>query len=354
MRMKWLAAAMVCGLAAAQTSVDEPMPRQSDITINPTFVLAPTTVTNKEGDFITGLQTQDFTLYDNERPQKINVDVVYRPISMVIAVQASNMVDKVLPDIQRMGNVLQDLVIGDEGEAAVLAFDHRIRTMQDFTSDSGRISDALKKINAGSSSHVMIDASMEAIRMLRSRPVNRRRILLLFSETRDRGSQGRIRDALIAAQFANVLVYSIDISHMMTDLTGEAMPPRPDPIPAEAQHVPPFAPGTPTSIDSDSRNLGNWLNVLPEIFTAAKYKFVDNPVEVLTRYTGGRQYGFIKEKALERAMHQLGDELHSQYFLSYQLPEKREGGFHRIRVEVDKANLVVRTRPGYWVGPEEH
>lgn len=353
-RSRWLAVAAACGMLAAQTPVDEPMPEKSDITVPVNVVLAPTTVTDKDGNFIVGLGQGDFTLYDNDRPQpQLVVDVNYRPISMVIAVQASNMVDKVLPDIQRMGNVLQDLVIGDQGEAAVLAFDHRIRVMQDFTADSGRISDALKKITAGSSSHVMIDASMEAIRMLRSRPPDRRRILLLFSETHDRGSQGRIRDVLEAAQFANVLVYSIDISHFLTDVTGTAMPPRPDPIPAEAQHVPPFAPQTPTSIDSDTRDLGNWLNTLPEIFTAAKGIFVDNPVQTLTRYTGGRQFAFIKERALEKAMSQLGDELHSQYFLSYTLPSPRVGGFHRIRVEVDKANLVVRTRPGYWVGPEQ-
>src|SRR5581483_11140252 len=192
-------------------------------------------------------------------------------------------------------------VIGDQGEAAVVAFDHRIRTLQDFTPDSTKIADALRKITPGSSSHVMIDASMEAIRMLRSRPQDHRRILLLFTETRDRGSQGRIRDALNAAQFADVLVYTIDISHLMTELTGTPIPPRPDPIPPEAQHVPGYAPQTPTMIDANTRDLGNWLNVFPEIFTTAKYVFVDNPAETLTKFTGGRQYSFVKQKALERA-----------------------------------------------------
>ncbi len=349
---RWLVLPSISAVLWAQTSVDEPMPRTSDFYTPVNIVVAPTTVTDKEGNFIVGLQRSDFTLYDNDKPQQLTVDVTYRPISMVIAVQASNMVDEVLPEIRRMANVIDDLVIGDQGEAAVVAFDHRIRTMQDFTSDSGKISDALKKINSGSSSHCMIDASMEAIRMLRSRPPERRRILLLFSETRDRGSQGRIRDVLTAAQFNNVLVYSIDISHVMTDLTGKDLPPRPDPIPAEAQHVPPFAPQTPTSIDANTRDLGNWLKVLPEIFTAAKYTIVDNPVEVLTKFTGGRQYSFVKQKALERALGQLGEELHSQYFLSYPLPTVRQSGFHTIRVEVDRASLVVRTRPGYWVGPE--
>src|SRR5579884_378 len=339
-------------LAPAQTPVDEPMPRASDFPINVRNVLAPTTVTDKNGDFIAGLQPSDFTLFDNDRPQRLNVDVSYRPISLVIAVQDNNMMNDVLPQIQRMGNVLEALVIGDAGEAAVIAFDHRIRVMQDFTSDSGKITDALKKITPGSSSHRMIDASMEAIRMLRSRAPERRRVLLLFSETRDGSSEGRIREVLREAQLNNVLVYTVDISHVMTELTGKAIPPRPDPIPAEAQHVPGYAPQTPTAIDTNTRDLGNWLNIIPEIFTAAKYKIVDNPATVLTQYTGGRQYSFVKQKTLERDLSQLGEELHSQYMLSYAPNDLNQGGFHHIRVEVDRAGLVVRTRPGYWVGPE--
>jgi len=46
----------------------------------------------------------------------------------------------------------------------------------------------------------MVDAVNQGINMLRTRPQNRRRIILLISETRDRGSEGRRRDVLIAAQ----------------------------------------------------------------------------------------------------------------------------------------------------------
>src|SRR5581483_12108455 len=119
------------------------------------------------------------------------------------------------------------------------------------------------------------------------------------TETRDGSSEGRIREVLREAQMNNVFVYTVDISHVMTELTGKSIPPRPDPIPAEAQHVPGYAPQTPTMIDSDTRDLGNWLKVIPEIFTATKYMIVDNPATVLTNYTGGRQYSFIKQKTLE-------------------------------------------------------
>jgi hypothetical protein len=35
--------------------------------------------------------------------------------------------------------------------------------------------------------------------------------------------------------------------------------------------------------------------------------------------------------------------------LSYSPNNQIEGGFHEIRVVVNRPNLEVRTRPGYWV-----
>jgi VWFA-related protein len=328
-----------------------PAPEQGDeapIRVPVNVVIAPTTVTDRVGTFVTGLQPGDFTLYDNNHQQKTVVDVNYRPISMVVAVQANNMVEDILPKIQRMGNVLDALVVGQAGEVAVIAFDHRIRTMLDFTTDSGKISDTLKKINAGSSSSRMIDATVAGIRMLRSRPEERRRILLLISEKRDIASSGRLKEALNYAQFSNVTIYSVDISHLMTNLTGKPIPPRPNPIPPGGQHMPNGSTATPTDIDQNV-NVGNWVPAFEEIFKEAKGVFVKSPVEAFTKLTGGREFSFITQPALERSLTQLGEELHSQYFISYHPDDLTEPGFHTIRVEVDRGGLTIRTRPGYWV-----
>ena len=336
-------------LALAQQPAQAPEDEEPfRIPLSVNVVIAPTTVTDKVGDFVTGLLPGDFALYDNNHPQKIIVDVNYRPISMVVAVQANNMVEDILPKIQKMGNVLDSLVVGQAGEVAVIAFDHRIRTMLDFTTDSGRISDTLKKVTAGSSSSRMIDATIEGIRMLRRRPEERRRILLLISEKRDIASAGRLKEALNYAQFSNVTIYSVDISHMMTSLTGHPIPPRPNPIPPGGQHMPTGGTATPTDIDQNY-NVGNWIPAFEEIFKEAKGVFVKSPVDAFTKLTGGREYSFITQPALEHALTQLGEELHSQYFLSYHPDDLTEPGFHNIRVEVDRGGLTIRTRPGYWV-----
>jgi len=343
-----IALASVFALAQEQT----PLPSSDEvIRANVNYVIAPTTVTDKVGDFVSGLQPGDFALYDNERPQKIIVDVSYRPISMVVAVQASYNVGDILPKIQRMGNVLGSLVVGQSGEVAVIAFDHRIRTMLDFTTDSGKIADSLKKIHAGSSSSRVIDATMAGIRMLRSRPEERRRILLLISEKRDVASSGHVKEALNYAQFSNVTVYSVDISHLMTSLTTQAMPSRPDPIPPGGQHLPTGGTATPTDIEQNY-NVGNWVPAFEEIYAAGKRIFVKSPVDAFTRLTGGREYSFITQSKLENALAQLGEELHSQYFISYHPDNTSETGFHSIRVEVDRGGLTIRTRPGYWLAPQ--
>jgi VWFA-related protein len=327
----------------------------SDETIKATVnvVLAPVTVLDRRGDYVSGLQPQDFRLQDNGKEQNIQVDVAFQPISLVIAVQANDHVEGMLPKIAKIGAMIQPLVIGEQGEAAVMAFDHRFRTMQDFTSDSTKVENALKKITPGSQSSRLIDAVIESVRMLRSRPGNRRRILLLVSETRDKGSEGKVRDALIDIQMNNVSVYSVDISRMMAGLTSRPTDPRPDTLPPAMHPMPPNVPATPTTVMQTTGSQGGSAEFVPllvEIFKGTKAIFVDNPPEVFTRGTGGTEYSFGKQKGLEDAISKIGAEIHSQYLISYNPNNKEEGGFHEIKVEVNSADAkTVRTRPGYWL-----
>lgn len=336
----------VCLGQAPQSKED--MPKRSDIVVPVNVVISPTTVLNKNGDYVNGLTINDFKLYDNNRPQRITADIGQEPLSLVVAVQTTSMLNDILPKIQRIGTMLDDLVVGAGGEAAVIAFDHRIRVVQDFTSDAGKMQIAMKSLTPGSSTSALIDATEQAVRMLSKRPEQHRRVLLIISEKRDKGSEGKLREALEAAQFANVTIYSIDISHMQAQLTGKSEPPPPDPFPAPAQHLPAGAVQTPTTVDIQ-RNSGNFVPLFVDIFKATKSIFVDDTLDVFTRYTGGKEYTFLRQKDLEKAVTAIGEELHSQYLLSYTPDNLDEGGFHDIRVEVNRPRLEVRTRPGYWV-----
>ncbi len=318
------------------------------IVVTTNVVIAPTTVRDRNGDFVNGLQLQDFELYDNNKLQKVSADVRDEPLSLVVAVQRSSNTEFLLPKIQQIGTMLNQMVAGQDGEIAVVGFDHRIQVMQDFTNEGAKISEAMKKMTPGSSNHAVIDAVNQSLRMLRNRPPDRRRVLLLIAEKRDRGSELRLREALTEAQFANVSIYSLDISTVVLALTDKGIPPRPPSVPAEAQHMPGGYPATPTMIEQNYY-MGNYVPVFVDIFKAVKSVFVDDTLDVFTRFTGGREYAFIGEKSLEKAIAGISDELHSQYLLSYSPNNQTEGGFHEIKVIVNRPNLEVRTRPGYWV-----
>jgi VWFA-related protein len=217
-----LLVALCCAAVFAQQTPQPPLPEGTpQFRTSVEVVTAPVTVLDRDGNYVNGLQPNQFHLYDNDKEQNIQVDVSYQPISLVICLQANAHVDSILPQIRNIGNLIEPLVIGDQGEAAVIAFDHRIRVLQDFTNDSAKVTDAIKKISAGSTSSRMIDAVDEAIRMLRSRPQNRRRIVMLVSETRDIASEGRLRESLMAAQLFNVTVYTVDISRLVTTLMAK-------------------------------------------------------------------------------------------------------------------------------------
>ncbi len=318
------------------------------IVVNTNIVIAPTTVRDRDGEFVNGLQLQDFELYDNNKLQKVNADVRDEPLSLVVAVQRSSNLTDFLPKIQRIGTQLNQLVAGQDGEIAVVGFDHRMEVMQDFTNEGAKVSEAMQKMTPGSSNHAVVDAVNFSIRMLAHRPPDRRRVLLLIAEKRDRGSELRLREALTESQFANVSIYSLDISTIVAALTDKGIPPRPPPIPAEAQHLPGGGTSTPTTMEQNYYN-GNYVPVFVDIFKAVKSVFVDDTLDVFTRFTGGREYSFVGEKSLEKAISGISDELHSQYLLSYSPNNQTEGGFHDIKVVVNRPKLEVRTRPGYWV-----
>ena len=349
----WAAPICTVGFAQAPGTLDPARenakePEDATFKTQTNIVIVPTTVRNRNGEVVDGLQLQDFELYDNNKLQKITADVREEPLSLVVTVQRSSNLTEVLPKIQRIGTMLNQLLGGQDGEVAVVGFDHRIQVMQDFTNEGEKVSEAMKKMTPGSAEHAVVDAVDFSIRMLTKRPRERRRVLLLIAEKRDKGSELRLREALNYAQFANVSIYSLDISTVVAALTDKGMPPRPPPIPPEAIYMPGGGTATPTTVDQNYYN-GNYIPLFVDIFKATKSLFVDDTIDVFTRFTGGREYPFVGERSLEKAVEAVSEDLNSQYLLSYSPNNQTEGGFHDIKVVVNRPKLEVRTRPGYWV-----
>jgi VWFA-related protein len=357
-----LCTALLCGalLQAQKPSArpvsEDPDPTMPDLRISTTVdvVTTPVTVYDRDGKFVQGLQPSEFHLFDNDKDQNIKVDVSYVPISLVIVLECSSRVENMLPQIKRtLSSLIQPLVVGDQGEVAIVAYDHRLRVMQEFTSDPAKIAESVNKIQPGSMSSRMIDAVYTGTRLLRSRKPGQRRIMLLVGETRDYGSAGRFREALINLQLNNAVFYSADISRVLTTLTQKAQTPRADPNPPAMHPMPSGVAATPNTVMQTWGSQGSRAEFLPlmiELFRDVKAVFKDNPIEGFTKGTGGREFSFMKQRGLEDAINELGQELHSQYLISYNPNNKEEAGFHKLNVQVSgHPEYKILTRPGYWL-----
>ena len=318
------------------------------------YVLVPTTVLDPDGHgYVNGLDAKDFELFDNDKRQKINAEFTQQAMSVVVVVQANSDVEPVLPALRKTGVLVHGLVTGQDSDVAVLAFDHRMQHLLDFTSDPDKIDDAMQKLNSGSSSARLIDAVLEADFMLRHHDPNnsRRRVILLLSRNMDKGSESHMEETVRRMQFDNVIVYCVDISKALTAFMKKTPYP-----PAQNGRVPPE--GLPNVLGNGARSetnvvqqsTGNWADAVPPILHSIHDLFKKSPAEALTYFTGGQIYSFAREKALENAISDIGKDLNSQYLLSYSPNNKDEPGFHNIKVTVDRPGLKIRTRPGYWWG----
>jgi VWFA-related protein len=82
----------------------------------------------------------------------------------------------------------------------------------------------------------------------------------------------------------------------------------------------------------------------------------DHALEVAATATGGAHLSTFRDQSIEKAIDEIGGELHSQYTLSYTPTNSDATGYHEIKVAVirsDAKNLKVRARPGYYLAPPE-
>ena len=311
------------------------------------LVLVPVTVTDREGRAVPGLEASDFLVFDNGRPRTPTVDTLdtgVPPIALVIAVQASGISAAVLEKVQKIEAMIQPLITGERGCVGLVSFADEVKRLQDCTKDPRAIEHAFLALRIGEHTAArMLDAVQASVEHL-GRQQSARRVLLLISESRDRGSTVTLDAAARAAQGVGVTIYSATYSAFKTGFTSKA-PVTPD-RPAAAME-PPKDGSHPTQPNPKlpPEERVDILGALRELGRLGD----PNAAEVLTTSTGGTVLPFTRQKALEKAIHTLGNELHSQYVLSF-VPEEDPAGYHAIEVRLRRPGAYrIRARPGYWV-----
>jgi VWFA-related protein len=331
-----------------------PPSQKPQIRVRVELVNAPVTVRDANGQMVMDLPRDAFRIYDNGVEQRIeDFDLGGGPLSVVLVLESSSRVEPLLPAVRRAGIVFTQTVLGQLGEAAVISFDETPTALLPFTHDYDRIERTIANLRPGLPGSRLHDALAQGVALLRDRPAERRRVIVVVSEAADTGSETKLGAVLREAQLANITIYSVGLSTTAAMLRADPNAPvSPSPTPPGVFGMPP-RPGTVQTPTTEQQARGN-IDLLAAIIWIVERManaVGQNSLEMATTGTGGLHVPTFRDRSIENALDLIGGELHGQYVLTYRPTGTQPIGFHQIKVEVLRPGLRARSRPGYYLPP---
>jgi len=320
------------------------------------LVNTPVTVRDAAGELVLDLNQHDFRVFDNGVEQRIeHFDLGGDPLSVVILVETSSRIEALLPAIRKTGILFSQTVVGQTGEAAVLSYHDAIEQLLPFSSNADRIEKTIGNLRMGTSGVRLYDALSQGVNLLRNRPPSRRRVIVALAEAADTGSENKLGQVLREAQLSNVTIYTVGLSTTAAELRAQPKQTAPpSATPPGTFGLPPI-PGTPQTPTSEQQRHGNidLMGLVVWIVQKAANAAGQNSLELATLGTGGLHLATFRDRSIEKAIDEIGGELHAQYTLSYRPTGTDPVGYHEIKVQVTRPSVTVRARPGYYLPPPE-
>jgi Ca-activated chloride channel family protein len=306
---------------ATQPQPPDQGPRPATIVRNVNLVDVLYTVVNKRQKLVTDLNKEDFRVFDDGAEQMIASfsQPTDLPLRIGMVLDTSNSIRGRLQFEQDAAiEFLFSALRRNIDQAFLMTFDDGPQMIESFTGDTNALRDVILKQRAGGGTS-LYDAIYTASDLLLTKsPLppgpnpDVRRVLVVISDGEDNSSNRSRGQAVEMAQRAGVIVYSISSSTQWLDI-------------------------------SDERD--------PEKRIQRKYDKTegDHVLEQMAGETGGRAFFPYRVDDLGQAFLDIGDELRHQYALAYNLPGRTpDGKFHTIRIQVNRKDVAVRARKGYF------
>jgi VWFA-related protein len=325
--------------------------------VNVNEVVVPVTVKDSKGNPVSGLTWRDFSIYENNSKENIRVFSV-DPAALSIAF----VIDQTLPSNimsevnQSMGAIQGALTPYDE--AAVFTYTNGAKEWTGFTGGQSQRLPAVLALAQSTGSnpfipdnsgplagcnirqngncvdpnlqpggstgndqfiklpkeiHTLNDAILRAAKELSTRPKERRRIIYVVSDGKEYGSKATFNEVKKYLQTNNITVYA--------------------------------------TVVGDSARWGyEWLDRfhLP-------FEMYDNILFKYTAATGGDMLAERGINSMEKSYAKISEEARNQYTLLYLSHESiYDSKYRSIDVRVDRPNVVVTAKPGYYPSAQEY
>ena len=280
-------------------------PQQPSFTTGIDVVSLSVTVTDRDGRLATGLNQEEFLVYEDGVQQETTFFTrTQLPIALALLIDTSASMDEKM-------STAQEAAIGfsrrlrPEDLAEIIDFDSRVDILQGFTADVDELEYAIRRTSAGGSTS-LYNAMYISLKELKKAPLReedvRREAIVVLSDGEDTSSLVSFEEVLELAKRSETAIYSIGLQ----------------------------------SEDSRSRT---------------GFREADFVLRQLAQETGGHAFFPEAVEDLPAIYQQISDELSSQYTLGYiSANPLRNGQWRRIVVRVDREETTARTKQGYY-GP---
>ena len=273
------------------------------------------TVKDHHGALIPNLTKDSFEIFEDGKPQTIKyfAPETDLPLTLGLLIDSSGSMERVLPTEKVAAADFLRQTITDKDLGFVISFDISVDLLQDLTSDIRLLRAGLERarinVSGGSSgipgtgrapipnSHskgtLLFDAVYLAAYEILGKQVSRK-VMVILTDGVDNGSRLKLRDAMEAAQKADVICYVLLVT--------------------------------------DPRNGSNMRDMAE-----------------LAEQTGGRVISVDRPEKIGDAFRQISSELQSQYSLGYTPDnDKHDGTFRKIEIRTKETDYKVRARKGYY------
>jgi len=302
----------------------------------------PVSVLDRDGRFISGLGQQDFQIFENGTPQKVEYfQSVEQPFTVILLLDVSPSTQFRMDEIQRAAMAFVDN-LRPADRVMVMSFDEYIHVLSPVTNNRYELKEAIQQAAFGDGTS-LYDAVDDVIRK-RLSGIQGRKAVVLFTDGVDTTSRrATIESTTAAAEELDALFYPIrfDTSSDLSGGTGYPAPRRQTRRVTMADILGAIITGGNVQVGSGSPGGGS----------RAEYERGRQYLLTLAQKTGGREFEADSIYNLQAAFAGIAEELRRQYTLGY-YPDKvgTVGERRQIKIRVHRPNVVVRAKTSYIVG----
>jgi len=285
---------------------------QETLRVKVSLVTVGVRVTDSRGRSVLGLKAEDFSVFDDGVPQKVEFfSSEEQPITLGIVLDRSFSMSY-NNKLDRAKDAARTLIrAAHEGsEYFYFTFDDQVRLASDFTTDKERIQSAIYQTNLGRGTS-LYDAILEGLSWCGQAQLPRQ-ALVIISDGADQHSRHKLEETMSLVRESEMQIYTIGY----------------------------FDPDE----DRLFRKSGARIAMTDD-------RMIDNPrvvLEKIAQESGAESFFPRTDAELVKAVEEIANDLRSQYTLAfYPEPEDREDRYHQLRVTVNRGRYNVRARPGY-------